>query len=179
MQILTGKYNVRNYVKFGVLRRDETTFANILKNNGYATCIAGKWPLGKEKDSPQHFGFDQALLWQHTRGRTREGTEWDSRYENPRLELNGAERNYDEGEYAPDLMVAFIRDFINKNKNKPFFVYYPMLLTHCPFVPTPNSKDWNPDSPGSESYEGDAKYFGGMVAYMDQLVETSSTPMPW
>ena len=46
-KIMTGQYNVRNYVKFGMLDRGQTTFAHQLKPPGYATCIAGKWQLGK------------------------------------------------------------------------------------------------------------------------------------
>jgi arylsulfatase A len=45
-----------------------------------------------------------------------------------------------------------------------------MILTHCPFVPTPDSADWNPQSPGSPTYKGNPKYFGDMVRYMDKLV---------
>jgi arylsulfatase A len=172
VQIMTGKYNVRNYTGFGKLDRKERTFAHVLKEAGYATCIAGKWQLGAEKDAPEHFGFDEALLWQHTRsGRLKEGKiRYDKRFENPLLERNGVEESYQNGEYAPDLMVEFITDFIRKNKEKPFFVYYPMILTHCPFVPTPDSEDWNPESKGSPTYKGNAKYFGEMVAYMDKLV---------
>ncbi len=39
-KIMTGQYNVRNYVKFGMLDRGQTTFAHQLKATGYATCIA-------------------------------------------------------------------------------------------------------------------------------------------
>ena len=53
-KIMTGQYNVRNYVKFGMLDRGQTTFAHQLKAAGYATCIAGKWQLGNQPDSPQH-----------------------------------------------------------------------------------------------------------------------------
>jgi len=52
---MTGKYNNQNYTAFGKLERKEITFANTLKNKGYATCIAGKWQLGKELDSPVNF----------------------------------------------------------------------------------------------------------------------------
>jgi arylsulfatase A len=45
-----------------------------------------------------------------------------------------------------------------------------MILTHCPFEPTPSSTDWNPESPGSKTYKGDPRYFGDMVNYMDQIV---------
>jgi hypothetical protein len=38
VQLMTGRYNVRNYLNFGTLRREETTFGHIMKNAGYATC---------------------------------------------------------------------------------------------------------------------------------------------
>jgi arylsulfatase A len=170
VQIMTGKYNVRNYTRFRQLDREQTTFAHLLKDAGYATAIAGKWQLGQKPDSAQHFGFDESLLWQHTRRRTREGSSHDTRFENPRLERNGEELNYDEGQYGPDLVTDFVCDFMEDHQNQPFLVYYPMILTHCPFVPTPDSADWDPTSLGSEEYKGDAKYFGDMVTYMDKLV---------
>ena len=172
VQIMTGQYNVRNYTKFGLLPRSETTFAHKLKEQGYATCIAGKWQLGKEKDAPQRFGFDEALLWQHTRGGRKQidGNNIDKRYENPILEKNGEPFEYNNGEFAPDLMVEFITDFIQRKKDQPFLVYYPMILTHCPFVPTPHSADWDPTSVGSPTYKGKEEYFGDMVEYVDHLV---------
>ncbi|MGA0112408.1 MAG: sulfatase-like hydrolase/transferase, partial [Chthoniobacterales bacterium] len=170
VQIMTGKYNDRNYTKFGELKRGEKTFAHLLKDKGYATCIAGKWQLGKEKDSPQHFGFDESLLWQHTRTNKRLGEKFDSRFSNPRLERNGVEEDYDKGEFGPDLCADFICGFIAANKDKPFLAYYPMILTHCPFIPVPETSDWDPDSPGSPTYKGDAKYYADMVHYMDKLV---------
>ena len=172
VQIMTGKYNVRNYLKFGVLPRSEKTFAHLLKEAGYATCIAGKWQLGREVDAPQYFGFDQALLWQHTdNGRLmKDSVRHDKRFENPILQRNGVTELYAKGEYAPDLMVDFICEFIEAKKEQPFLVYYPMILTHCPFTPTPDSADWNPESLGSPTYKGNPEYFGDMVTYMDKLV---------
>jgi arylsulfatase A len=92
------------------------------------------------------------------------------RFENPTLEKNGEAIQYTNGEFGPDLVTDFICEFIKKNKDRPFLVYYPMILTHCPFVPTPDSADWNPKSVGSPTYKGDAKYFGDMVTYMDKLI---------
>ena len=37
VQLMTGLYNVRNYINFGTLLRTETTFAHLLKEAGYAT----------------------------------------------------------------------------------------------------------------------------------------------
>lgn len=167
LQLMTGLYNVRNYTSFGRMNRDQITFAHLLKKQGYATCIAGKWQLGDEVDSPQHFGFDQACLWQHTRKRTPAA---DTRHVNPELEINGKPVDYTHGEFAPDIVSDFICQFIAQNKDKPFFAYYPMILTHCPSVPTPDSPDYDPKSKGSPTYKGDPKYFGGMVTYMDKII---------
>lgn len=169
VQFMTGQYNVRNYLNFGTLRRDQTTFANILKNAGYKTAIAGKWQLGEEKDSPQHFGFETSCLWQQSLNRTdREGH--DNRYSNPVVQINGEIKSYSNGEYGPDVFSDFLCNFIEENKNSPFLTYYPMVLTHCPFMPTPDSKDWEPTDKGSLTYEGETKYFPDMVAYMDKIV---------
>jgi len=169
VQIMTGQYNVRNYTQFGILDRGQTSFGNLLKNAGYKTAIAGKWQLGKENDSPQHFGFDESCLWQQSLPRT-DTAGHDTRFSNPILEVNGEVKHYTNGEFGPDIVSDFICDFIEKNKDEPFFVYYPMLLTHCPFVPTPNSKDWDPKSLGSLTYKGKPVYFSDMVSYMDMLV---------
>lgn len=170
VQIMTGMYNVRNYRRFAHLDRGQTTFAHLLKTQGYATCIAGKWQLGKEADSAQHFGFDESCLWQQSGGRTREGMPFDSRYGNPELDINGVRHNYNDGEYGPDIAVDFICDFIGRHKDGPFFVYYPMMLTHMPFVPTPDSPEWNPRSRGAKNALGNVKYFADMVEYTDKLV---------
>src|SRR6476646_5283671 len=155
VQLMTGRYNVRNYLNFGTLVRAETTFGNLLKKAGYATGICGKWQLGHEKDSPQHFGFDESYLWQHTRR--------PPRYANPGLEHNGKELNFTNGEYGPDLVNDFAIDFVKRNKDKPFFLYYPMTLTHDPFQPTPDSPDWDPKAMG-EMVNRDPKHFADMVA---------------
>lgn len=169
VQIMTGQYNVRNYTRFGKLDRSQTSFGNLFKNAGYKTAIAGKWQLGKEKDSPQHFGFDESCLWQHRLGRT-DNEGHDTRFSNPILEINGEAKRYTNGEYGPDIVSDFICNFIEENKDEPFFAYYPMLLTHCPFVPTPKSKDWDANNLGSLEYKGNSAYFPDMVSYMDMLV---------
>lgn len=169
VQIMTGIYNVRNYLEFGLLSRSVTTFAHLLKKNDYTTCIAGKWQLGSQPDAAQHFGFDQACLWQHTI-KDNKTSGRDNRYANPTIDINGKTVALPKGSFGPDVCSDFICDFMEKHKSKPFLVYYPMILTHCPFVPTPDSRNWNPESRGSKSYKGDAKHFGDMVAYMDKMV---------
>ena len=169
VRIMTGKTGKKNYLDFGVLDKQEIVFSQLLKKNGYKTLIAGKWQLGKEKDLPQHFGFDEHILWQHKLTRT-DSLGHDTRYPNPVLEVNGVNKKFKNGSFGPDVIVDYINDFVNKNKDEKFLVYYPMLLTHCPFVPTPDSDDFDPEDNGSKIYRGNAKYFGDMVSYMDKMV---------
>jgi arylsulfatase A len=161
VQLMTGRYNIRNYLNFGTLVRTETTFAHLLKKSGYATAVCGKWQLGREKDSPQHFGFDESFLWQHTRR--------PPRYANPGLEHNGKELNFANGEYGPKLVNDFALDFVTRHKDKPFFLYYPLMLTHNPFQPTPDSPDWDPKAMG-EGVNQNKMHFADMTAYMDKLI---------
>jgi len=161
VQLMTGRYNVRNYLNFGTLPRSETTFAHALKQAGYATGICGKWQLGSEPDAPRHFGFDESLLWQHTRR--------PPRYANPGLELNAAEKDYTQGEYGPTLINDFALDFITRHQERPFFLYYPMILTHDPFQPTPDSSNWDPKTTGERQLK-DPKHFADMVTYMDKMI---------
>ena len=160
VKIMTGMSNVRNYVQFGVLKRDQTTFAHLLKKAGYATCIVGKWQLGKEADSAQHFGFDESCLWQHTRP-ARDNSR-DTRYPQPHLEINGAPKDYPAEAYGPAIVSDYLCDFMERHKDQPFLGYYPMILPHNPFVPTPDSEDPNCRD-NNQNYQD-------MVAYIDKVV---------
>ncbi len=170
VQLMTGIYNVRNYIRFGLLDPKATTFAHLLKRAGYATCVVGKWQLEGGFEGPRHFGFDEYCLWQLTRR--------PARYANPGLEVNGRQVDYTNGQYGPDLVSDYACDFIRRHRDRPFFLYYPMILTHAPFVPTPDSPDWDPKARGEPrggkgaraAKAARARHFAEMVAYMDKLV---------
>ncbi len=164
-QLMTGLYNVRNYIDFGTLDPQATTFGHLFKRAGYVTGVAGKWQLGARPDLPQHFGFDESYLWQHTR----EGNAKPARYANPGLEHNGRPLDFTRGEYGPDLVQAFAVDFVTRHRGQPFFLYYPMILTHDPFQPTPDSADWDPKTTG-EREKRDLKHFADMTAHMDKHI---------
>lgn len=171
VKIMTGKYNYRNYEYFGYLDESEFTFGTLFKDAGYATCIAGKWQLNglsyklpghDDKSRPHLFGFGEYCLWQLTVP----GNEG-SRYADPLIERNGEMLKPGMDEYGPDIFTDFIIDFINRKKEQPFFIYYPMVLVHNPFVPTPESGEW--DDPDLRLQKDD-EYFSGMVSYTDKLV---------
>jgi arylsulfatase A len=171
VQIMTGIYNVRNYVRFGLLDTSQTTFGHLFQNAGYETCVIGKWQLGKDRSSPQVAGFDTHCLWQVTEGRT-DSTGRDTRFSNPVLEIDGELKTFDENEYGPDIVSDFGVDFIEKshNEGQPFLLYYPMILTHCPFSPSPDSPEWMSDDSTVMTYKGQAHYFEDMVSRMDKIV---------
>jgi arylsulfatase A len=161
VQLMTGLSNRRNYTHFGHLDPSQTTFANLLQKAGYATCITGKWQLSNGFEGPAHFGFDEYALWQLTR---RPG-----RYKNPGLEINGVPYDYTKNEYGPDLVSDYALDFITRKKDVPFFLYYPMMLTHAPYDATPDSADYI-ESKASKGKGKGKGHFPDMVAYTDKLI---------
>ncbi|GAA4432156.1 sulfatase-like hydrolase/transferase [Ravibacter arvi] len=167
VQLMTGKYNHRNYTGFGLLDPKETTFGHMMRRQGYKTGITGKWQLygnerqrqlagGKTGTLPADAGFDEFCLWQvDTLG---------SRYKTPTVYTDNGNSVTLEGKYGPDVFNEFALSFIDKHRNEPFFLYYPMCLTHAPFEATPFSSDF------SQSTREDPKYFDDMVRYMDHLI---------
>lgn len=179
VKLMTGQYNFRNYTHFGFLNPKEKTFAHLLQNAGYKTAIAGKWQLNGLPNSlagfddstrPFQAGFHESLLWQVTKEK-RAG----ERFWHPLLEHNGKRlsRKSTQGKYGPDLFVDFICDFIERHRQSPFFVYYPMVLVHDPFVPTPDTLDLPLTKMSNKTPKDPTKRkrnFASMVKYMDKLV---------
>ncbi|MGD9649129.1 MAG: sulfatase-like hydrolase/transferase [Pirellulales bacterium] len=161
VQLMTGAYNVRNYITFGTMDPRLTTFGNLFRDAGYKTGVVGKWQLGKEPDNPKQFGFDEYCLWNHTRRVPR--------YANPGLDFAGQQRDFTDGEYGPKLVNDWALEFVERHREQPFFLYYPMLLTHAPYQPTPDSPDWDPQASGEKGKQA-PRHFGEMVTYMDKMI---------
>ena len=157
---MTGRSNARNYIRFGHFDFKERTFAHIMKNAGYATCIVGKWQLiGRGKKGPYDAGFDEYCLW-HMEDIYAPKK---SRYRNPKIIQNARLLGNLEGKYGPDVFCDYMLDYIERHKSEPFFVYYPMALTHAPFEPTPDSPEWGQNV-------NNKKFFRDMVEYMDKTI---------
>ena len=175
LQFMTGRYTHRNYTEWGVLPKGEITFGNVLRDAGYATYVAGKWQLWghtliwdpegpccpQQGQTPGEAGFDEYLLWYlGTKG---------SRYADPVLTGTGEEAETHAGAYGPDLLADFVVDAIEgqvaARPEQPFLVYYSLVLTHAPFVPTPDSSGWQGDR-----HAKDPAWFPDMVAYVDKIV---------
>lgn len=180
VKLMTGRYNFRNYTHFGYLHPQEKTFAHMLKQAGYKTAIAGKWqlnglyheaPKSLDKTRPSKAGFDEYCLWQVTKGKR--GAE---RFWSPLLEQDGKVLSVEDndGKYGPDIMSDFVCDFVKRNKEGPFFVYYPMVLVHDPFVATPDTIGEAPRTQAAnkapKSAAAKKTNFVAMVHYMDKII---------
>jgi arylsulfatase A len=169
VKIMTGKYNFRNYEGFGGLPVKEKTFGHAMQNADYTTCIVGKWQLGGDHDQILAFGFDEYCLINgvkpkdHNAKRLRDGKE---RYWQTGNVIANGEYYKTEKDYGPDMVNEYACTFIKRKRDKPFFLYYPMILPHSPWAPTPHSKDG--DKSGKKVCE--VKYFKDNIEYIDHLV---------
>ncbi|MEP4147840.1 MAG: sulfatase-like hydrolase/transferase [Halioglobus sp.] len=161
VKIMTGQYNFRNYHHFGYLDPNQATFAHVLKEAGYSTVVAGKWQLYDNRfqdiqgSMPSDAGFDEYLLWQLTNEQA------GSRFWAPLLNHNGKLIQHGPTAYGPDIFNNYVLDYIGEQQSQPFFIYYPMVLAHDPWVTTPDMQDHSAN---------DQDKFAAMMAYMDKLV---------
>ena len=158
--LMTGKHPghafIRNNGEFKPegqrpIPKSEFTMAEMFKSEGYATGAFGKWGLGGpgSEGDPIHQGFDRFFgyncqrhahsyypnyLWSDLK---REKLDNDPPVPGHASLPKGADpsdpRSYDvfKGkEYAPDRINEEALKFVRKNKDKPFFLYYPTVIPH-------------------------------------------------
>ncbi|MBB3209040.1 arylsulfatase A-like enzyme [Rhodopirellula rubra] len=183
VKIMTGQYSFRNYTHFGYLNPQDKTFGNLLQSAGYETAVAGKWQLNglyhkaegcTDSTRPHQTGFDEYCLWQLTKEKNAVGG--GERFWSPPLESNGQFLSSQDNanQYGPDIMSDFVCDFIKRDRDKPFFVYYPTVLVHSPFVPTPDTiGDQTRDHSANKAPKNKPAQkanFVAMVNYLDKIV---------
>ena len=93
---------------------DNKTIAEALKELGYTTAHFGKWHLGPSH--PSEHGFDVAI-------------ESSGRHFNPQTK---PPTDVPKGTYLTDLLADHALEFIEQNKDRPFFLYFPDFLVHKP-----------------------------------------------
>lgn len=126
------------------------TIAEVLKSAGYATALVGKWGLGTPASPghPNRQGFDYfyGYICQRQDHTYYNGHLWenedrvaiDNKIVDPAVKfpegldpLNPANyEGYQQQYYGPDYLIKAALNFIDKNKSKPFFLYYPTPLPH-------------------------------------------------
>ena len=103
---------------------EETTIAEVLRDNNYSTFYSGKWHLGSEGHYPEDQGFD-VNIGGFEKGSPMGG--YYSPYKNPRLS------DGPEGEYLTDRLTFETIELIrNRDTKKPFAAFLSFYNVHTP-----------------------------------------------
>ncbi|SNZ00454.1 arylsulfatase [Flagellimonas pacifica] len=175
-------------------------FPQLLKNQGYATGMVGKWGLGAPHTDaiPTKMGFD--FFYGYNCQRQAHTYYPVHLYKNEnRVHLNndtippskkfpkGADpndpesyREYNLNDYTPDLMFDEMLGFISENKENPFFFYWASPIPHNPIQAPQKWVDYYKGKFGEEEpYLGGAGYYphqnpkagyAAMISYLDENV---------
>ena len=177
--LLTGCYNVRVGILGALgpksshgINANEVTLAEICKQKGYATACYGKWHLGHHKKFlPMQHGFDDYFglpysndMWPYHPGvlhlpMKERLKKWPHL---PLIDKNQIINPKVTGEDQEQLTTQYTEravSFIEKNKDKPFFVYLPHSMVHVPLYV-------------SEKFKGKSKagLFGDVMMEVDWSV---------
>ena len=177
--LLTGCYNVRVGILGALgpksshgINANEVTLAEICKQKGYATACYGKWHLGHHKKFlPMQHGFDDYFglpysndMWPYHPGvlhlpMKERLKKWPHL---PLIEKNKVINPMVTAKDQEQLTTQYTEravSFIEKNKDKPFFVYLPHSMVHVPLYV-------------SEKFKGKSKagLFGDVMMEVDWSV---------
>jgi|WetSurMetagenome_2_1015567.scaffolds.fasta_scaffold01825_8 arylsulfatase A-like enzyme len=182
------------------LKTGTITIASLLKKSGYKTGMVGKWGLGapNTESIPNKMGFDyfygiNCQRMAHTyyplflyKNDHRVYLDNDTIAPNTPLSKGKDPLNPDSysaytlNEYAPDKMFTELTDFVNDNKDHPFFLYWATPIPHAALQVPQRWVDYYVKKFGDEKpYLGESGYFpnryphaayAGMISYLDDQV---------
>jgi len=149
--LMTGRHTGHTYIRGNrsvppsgqePIPEETFTVAELLKQAGYSTALTGKWGLGGPGSPgiPNRQGFDYfygylcqghahnyypEFLYRNEERVLLEGNKVKpARYE-------GAGVAYEKTQYSHDLIASEGLDFIERNKNNPFFLYLALTIPHA------------------------------------------------
>ena len=166
--LMTGLYTNRTGVWHTIggrslLRKDKVTMAEVFKENEYHTAIFGKWHLGDNYPfRPQDRGFLEVLV--HGAGGVGQTPDFfDNDYFNDTYIHNGKLEEY--RGYCTDVWFREAIEYIERQKDNPFFCYISTNAPHSPFYV---------DNKYSKAYEGikniPSNEFYGMITNIDDNI---------
>jgi arylsulfatase A len=179
--LMTGKYPARLHVTDWIpglmpdnpkllvpdwtkyLPLEETTIAEVFKAAGYATASIGKWHLAtadSDKYYPDKQGFDLNVA-----GTARANpVTYYAPYNIPTLTPEGKE-----GEYLTDRLGQEAVKFIERSKDRPFFLYFPHFAVHLPVQGRPDITEKYKNKPRAGLRHQNAGY-AAMLESLDTTV---------
>ena len=170
--LMTGRFPARAGVPGNVssaqghagMSPDEVTIAEVLKGVGYVTGHVGKWHLGYTPETmPNGQGYD--YTFGHMGGCIDNYSHFfywagPNRHD---LWRNG-EEIWEDGRFFMDLMAEECQKFIEKNKDRPFFLYWANNVPHYPLQGTEKWRETYKDLPAPRSM------YAAFVSTMDERI---------
>ena len=150
------------------LPTETVTIADTIRSCGYQTAITGKWHVGLRPEvGPLQFGFDKSYGFFH--GQIDKLTH---RYKNGDRTWHRNDEYLDEEGHSLDLITAEAIRFIERDRDRPFFLYVPYGAPHPPLQ---ESEEWT--APYADSIEVESRrLYAASCTHMDaaigQLIET-------
>ncbi|MBT3480039.1 MAG: sulfatase-like hydrolase/transferase [Opitutales bacterium] len=146
--LMTGMYAQR-YGKSGMARglpipEDHPTMGEFMRDAGYVTGQVGKWDIGSNKQGPSNRGFMEVAK---------------------RAPADQYEATLEDGgiAYLTDLDGDYMAEFVDRNADKPFFLYFSPNAVHSKVKDTPQHyRDRVPAEDGTA-------YEGAVIAVDDQV----------
>lgn len=126
--LMTGMYTQR-FGKAGMGRgipipEDHPTMAEFMRDAGYVTGMVGRWDIGKSQ-GPLARGFQEVACIPPRPGGKSKGPSYHC------IDRNGKEA------YLTDIQGNYLAEFVDRNKDKPFFLYFAPLGIHVPVTHAP------------------------------------------
>ena len=173
--IMTGKYPARLHITDFIagnnrddlpllqpewqkyLPLEETTFAEVLKNQGYQTAIFGKWHLSQAKTPPESLpynpgkhGFDESFVTYKPAGN-----------------MTKSWQNAEDDAHNVDTITNLALDFLKRNKDNPFFLFVSHNTIHDPLKEKSETIEKYRSLPGSDEPENHP-VIAAMIERLDQ-----------
>lgn len=171
-----GHTSMRNNGGMSPIRQNDITVATALKNAGYATGGFGKWGIGGRGTTgvPENHGFDRFFGYYHqVHAHTYFPTYLiDNSKEVP---LKGNTGSPYVGEtFAHDVIWDEAMGWLDDNKDKPFFLYLPVIIPHGRWGMPADDPAWQAfkDKPWRQGQkrDTDSRMYAAMMMKIDQQI---------
>ena len=161
--LLTGRYPQRcAWVPDEGLSPSEVTVGALLRSAGYRTALIGKWHLGYDfKFHPLNYGFDEFRGF--VGGNVDYRTHFASHGEQ-QLDWWNGKKIANEAGYTTDLLTKYAAEFIARNKDAPFFLFFSHAAPHDPWQSRDPAQTNSPAEIYREMIEGVDASVGAIVA---------------
>jgi arylsulfatase A-like enzyme len=153
--MLTGQYAQR-FGKFGMCRgqslpTSHPLLSELMRDAGYVTGQIGKWDVGDKNQGPHQRGFMEVAKWAEL--------DFKGKYSY----LYTCNRPNGEVAYRTEVDGDYMVEFIERNKEKPFFLYFSPVAVHDPLEETPKKYI-------DRVKTGDNKWYAGALLSLDDQI---------